>query len=158
MGSEEEELWKQLRDLSCFFCVREPRLSPAEVRAILDDARTTGLHPPGDALSADDWAQLTQELEEDYSVGSFEAEVEANPLPAGQQYVLDVFGRIDGIVGAGRGTLSLGEMVKAVGLDEGLRLALGMGAELLGGEEHLAEVHGISSNGWKNGTLPLPAS
>jgi len=113
------------------------------VRAILDDARTTGLHPPGDALSADDWAQLTQELEEDYSVGSFEAEVEANPLPAGQQYVLDVFDRIDGIVGAGRGTLSLGEMVKAVGLDEGLRLALGMGAELLGGEEQLAEVHGI---------------
>ena len=90
----EEELRIQLRDLSCFFCVREPRLSPAEVRAILDDARTTGLHPPGDALSADDWAQLTQELEEDYSVGSFEAEVEANPLPAGQQYVLDVFDRM----------------------------------------------------------------
>ena len=133
MGSE-EELRKQLRDLSCFFCVREPRLAPAEVRTFLDDARTTGLNPPGDALSADDWTQLTQQLEDYYSVGSFEAEVEANPLPAGQQYVLDVFDRIDGIVGAGRGTLSLGEMVKAVGLDEGLRVALGMGAELSGEE------------------------
>eukprot|EP01043_Picozoa_sp_COSAG02_P047034 COSAG02_NODE_4467_length_5331_cov_2.820528_1_plen_1235_part_00 len=116
-------LTEQLHELACFFATHAPKVSPATMRRKLDDARTSGLRPPGEPLDDTDWNELTLDLASQYA-GSFPAE----RLRPGQLFIYDVFDRIDSVVGAMRedGKLCVGEIAEAVARDEPLRVALGL--------------------------------